>query len=94
MRVSDPTRGCRTAIFRAGVEGDGRLLRGTMDGVNHLFKQNQPTGWQAETRANHYAVVDVIGKAAFNRWSCGLIGVDKAVLATPAPALRNPPARV
>jgi hypothetical protein len=48
-----------------------------MDGVDHRFKQNQPTGWQAETRANHYAVVDVTGEAAFNRRDRSLVGVMK-----------------
>ena len=56
-----------------------------MDGVDHRFKQNQPTGWQAETRANHYAVVDVTGQAAFNRRDSSLVGVDEAVLGMPAP---------
>ncbi len=39
-RVLDPACGCRTAIFRAGVEGDGRLRRRTTDGVDHRFKQH------------------------------------------------------
>jgi len=60
-RWSDPSRGCLTAIFRDGVECDGRSWRGTMDGVDHRFEQNQPTGWQAQARANHDAVVDLIG---------------------------------
>ena len=38
-RMSDPARGCRSAILRAGVEGDGRLRRGTMDGIDHCFKE-------------------------------------------------------
>src|SRR5262249_4203404 len=80
----DPACGCRTAIFRAGVESDGRLWRGTMDGVDHRFKNNQPTGWQAQTRANHHTIVDVIGQAAFNGGDRSLIGVDEAVLAMPA----------
>ena len=84
-RRSDPARGCRTAIFRAGVECDGRSWRGTMDGIDHRFKQNQPTGWQAEARANHDAVVDVAGQAAFNRRDRRLVGADKAVLGMPAP---------
>jgi hypothetical protein len=60
-RVLDPARGCRPAIFRAGVEGDGGLGRGAMDRVDHRFKHNQAARWQADTRANHYAVVDVTG---------------------------------
>ena len=56
-----------------------------MDGVDHRFKQDQPTGWQAEARANHDAVVDVAGQATFNRWDRSLVGVDKAVLGMPAP---------
>jgi hypothetical protein len=64
--ASDPTGSCRTAIFRAGVEGDGRLWRGTMDGVDHRFKQNQAIGWQAEAGTNHDAVVAMTGQAAFN----------------------------
>src|SRR6516165_6850332 len=84
-RVSDPACGCRTGIFREGVESDGRLWRGTMDGVDHRFKKNQPTGWQAETRANHHTIVDVTGQAAFNGGDRSLIGVDEAVLGMPAP---------
>lgn len=80
--MSDPARGCRPAILRAGVEGNGCFRRGTMDGVDHRFKQNQPTGWQTETRANHYTVVDVTGKASFDRGDRALIGVDEAVLWT------------
>jgi hypothetical protein len=30
-----------------------------MNCVDHCFKQNQPTRWQAYTRANHYAVVEL-----------------------------------
>jgi hypothetical protein len=50
-----------TRIIRAGVEGDGRLGRGTVDRVDHGFEQTQPTGWEADTCANHYAVVVVTG---------------------------------
>jgi len=57
-----------------------------MDGVDHRFKQNQSTGWQAEARANHDAIVDVTGQAAFNRRDRSLVGVDKAVLGMPAPS--------
>src|SRR5215467_14889540 len=84
-RGSDPARCCRAAIFRAGFEFDGRSWRGTMDGIDHRFKQNQPTGWQAEARANHDAVVDAAGQAAFNRRDRRLVGADKAVLGMPAP---------
>jgi hypothetical protein len=56
-----------------------------MDGVNHRFKQSQPIGWQTETCANHYEVVDVTGQAAFNRRDRSLVGADKAVLRIPAP---------
>ena len=87
-RESDPARGCRTAIVRPGVEGDGGLGRGAMDGVDHRFKQNQPTRWQADTCANHHAVVDVTGKAAFNCRDRGLVGVDEADLGMPAPPRR------
>ena len=38
--ASYPARRCLNAIFRARVEGDGRLRRHTMDGVDHRFKQN------------------------------------------------------
>ena len=55
-----------------------------MDGVDHRFKQNQAVGWQADTGANHYAVVAVTGKAAFNRRDRSLVGVDEADLGTPA----------
>src|SRR5215470_5195216 len=82
---SDPTRSCRTAILRAGVEGDGRLWRGTMDGVDHRFKQNQPIGWQAEASANHDAIVAMTGQAAFNRRDRRLVRVYEAVLAMPPP---------
>ena len=37
--ASYPARRCLTAIFRARVEGDGRLRRRTMDSVDHRFKQ-------------------------------------------------------
>src|SRR5215510_15482050 len=80
----DPTCGCRTAIFRAGVESDGGLWRGTMDGVDHRFKKNQPTGWQAQTGANHHTIVDVTGQAAFNGGDRSLVGFDEAVLGMPA----------
>ena len=54
-RVSDPAGGCRTAILRAGVKGYGRSWCGTMDGVDHRFKQSQPIRWQADACANHDA---------------------------------------
>ena len=59
--VSDPARGRRTTIIRPGVEGDRRLRRSPVDDVDHRFEQTQPTRWQADTRANHYAIVDVTG---------------------------------
>ena len=37
--ASYPARRCLTAVFRARVEGDGRLRRDAMDGVDHRFKQ-------------------------------------------------------
>src|SRR5215470_11332851 len=82
---SDPAGGCGAAIFRASVEGDGRSRRGAVDGVDHRFKDTQPAGWQADTRANHHAVVYVIGQATFNRRDSGLVGLDEAVLSVPAP---------
>src|SRR6516225_2005753 len=82
---SDPAGGCGAAIFRASVEGDGRSRRGTVDGVDHRFEDTQPAGWQADTRANHHAVVDVVGQATFNRRDRGLVGLDEAVLGVPAP---------
>ena len=59
--ASDPARCCCPGIVRAGVERDGRLGRGTVDRVDHGFEQTQPTGWEADTCANHYAVIDVTG---------------------------------
>ena len=55
-----------------------------MDGVDRL-KQNQPIGWQADTRASHYAVVDITCQATFNWRDCDLVGVDEADLGLPAP---------
>ena len=83
--MSDPARGGRTTIVRAGVEGDGRSRRGTVDGVDHRFEHTQTAGWQADTRANHHAVVYAVGQATFNRWDRGLVGLDEAVLGVPAP---------
>src|SRR5215475_16028355 len=83
--ASYPARRCLTAIFRARVEGDGRLRRHTMDGVDHCFKQYQPIAREADTCADHYTVVNVAGQEAFNRRNCGLVGFDKAVLRMPAP---------
>src|SRR6516162_11957628 len=74
--VSDPARGCRPAIFRAGVEGNGGLGSGAMDRVDHRFKHNQPARWQADTRANHYAVIDATGHAAFHRRDRGLVWIE------------------
>ena len=54
-------RGMMASTRRAGVEGDGRLGRGTVDRVDHGFEQTQLTGWEADTCANYYAVVDVTG---------------------------------
>src|SRR5262245_17802564 len=82
---SDPAGGCSAAIFRASVEGDGRSRRGTVDGVDHRFEDSQPAGWQADTRANHHAVVYAVGQATFNRGDRGLVGLDEAVLGVPAP---------
>src|SRR5215468_215515 len=83
--ASYPARRCLTAIFRARVEGDGRLRRHTMDGVDHCFKQYEPIAREADTGADHYTVVDVAGQEAFNRRNCGLVGFDEAVLGMPAP---------
>ena len=58
---SDPAGGCGAAIFRTGVESDGRLRRGTVDGVDHRLEHTQSAGWQADTCANHNAVVNVAG---------------------------------
>ena len=78
-------RGSGNEFFSAGVEGDGRLWRSTMDGVDHGFKQNKPTGWQPETRANHHAGVNVTGQATLNRRDRGLVGADETVFGMPAP---------
>src|SRR5215467_1041277 len=83
--ASYPARGCLTAIFRARVEGDGRLRRHTMDSVDHRFKQYQPIAREADTCADHYTVVGVAGQEAFNRRNRGLVGSDEAVLGMPAP---------
>src|SRR5215468_6054383 len=82
---SDPAGGRGAAIFRASVEGDGRSRRGTVDGVDHRFEDTQPAGWQADTRANHHAVVYAVGQATFNHRDSGLVGLDEAVLGVPAP---------
>src|SRR5215467_759020 len=81
---SDPAGRCGAAVFRARVEGDGCSRRGAVDGVDYRFEDTQPAGWQADTRANHHAIVYVIGQATFNRRDSGLVGLDEAVLGLPA----------
>ena len=59
-----------------------------MNGIDHCFKQNQPIGWETDTRANHYTVVDFTGQTAFYGRDGGLVGFDEADLGIPAPACK------
>src|SRR5277367_3712996 len=82
-RMSNPARGCCAAVVRAGVEGDGRLRRGAVDGVDHRFEYAQAARWQAHARADHNAVIAVTGQAALNRRRRSIVRVYETVLCKP-----------
>src|SRR5262245_54099426 len=81
---SDPSRRGRAAVLRAGIEGDGRVRSGAVDGVNQRLEQDKPARRQADASADHHAVVATLGQPTLHGGHGGLIGLDETVLGLPA----------